>query len=376
MLPVACTCWYSRLFLLLESVALSCGSSAPTACVVRSSAASEQDLLARFVTAWFDVMAARDTMRHARAQTLATRMQSEIFQRGLALGASNEVQRDDAAGKYQQALADEFGAEADYQAKLAALEILAGEMPNFSVPVLAWNATQPFLGKLESLDLWLARAAASNPAIRAAEKALAAARQEVRKQQAQHEPTIDLVGSLARNDQAEAGNFPGQSGFRTRQISLGFQVAIPIYSGGTQSAKVREAMALVKKAEFDLAAAQRTTALKVKQAWAGTRSALIKGAAGDQSIAAAETALRAALAGQRTGLKTGLEELQARTQIAAAQRDQLRARYDNIVSFVKLRAAAGESGDALIATLQIAMLENDAAGSTADSAANPATRMR
>lgn len=323
-------------------------------------AATEQDLLGRFITAWFDVMAARDTMHFTLEQSRATKLQSDIFQRGLALGANSQVQRDDAAGKYEQAVADDFGARADYQAKVAALESLAGNLPGFTAPTLDTTTDQALFGLLDPLDQWLARAAAQNPAILAAEKALAVARQEVRKQQAQHEPTLDLVGSVAKNDQAEAGNFPGQSGFRTKQFSLGLQVSIPLYSGGTQSAKVREAVALANKAEFDLDAARRSTALKLTQTWAAGRSALARGAAGNQTVAAAATALRAALAGQRTGLKTALEELQARQQLAGAKRDQLRARYDNIVSFVKLQAAIGAANDALIASLQVAFSDERA----------------
>ena len=339
-------------------------------------AATEQDLVGRFITAWFDVMAARDTLAFTREQTGAARLQNDIFRRGLTLGASNEVQRDDAAAKYEQALADEYGADADYDAKIAALEVFAGDMPGFAAPTLRSTTDRPEFMRLEPLDHWLTLAAAQNPAILAAEKALAAARQEVRKQQAQHEPTLDLVGSFARNDQADAGNFPGQSGFRTKQLSLGIQVAVPLYSGGSQSAKVREAAALARKAEFDLDAARRTTALKVKQAWAAARSALAKGSAGRLSVLAAETALRAALAAQRTGLKTAVEELQARQQLAGAHRDQLRARYDTIVSFVKLRAAIGEANDSMIASVQLALSDDNGLRLRVDPAMNPATRSR
>lgn len=317
--------------------------------------ATEQDLIARFITTWFDVMAARDTIFFSDEQTKATKLQLDVFQRGLTLGANNEVQRDDAASKYEQALAEKLGAESDYQTKLAAVEQLVGDLPHFVPPILVATSDQPLFGLLEPVDLWLLKAEAGNPAVLAAEKALAAARQEIQKQQAQHQPTVDLVGSFAKNDQAEAGNFPGQSGYRTRQYSLGFQVSIPLYSGGAQTAKVREAVALANKAEFDLDAARRTAALQVKQAWAGARSSIGKVAAGRQAVTAAKTALRAALTGKANGLKTALEELQARQQIAAARRDQLRAMYDNIVSFSKLRAATGEANDSFIADVQLVL---------------------
>lgn len=318
-------------------------------------AATEQDLVARLMTTWFDAMAARDTIFFSDEQIKATRLQLDIFQRGLSLGVNNEVQRDDASSKYEQALAEKVGAESDYQTKLAAIEQLAGDLPHFAPPILALTSEQPLFGILESVDLWLSKAAAQNPAVLAAEQALAAARQEIQKQQAQHQPTVDLVASIAKNDQADAGNFPGQSGYKTSQYSLGVQVSIPLYSGGTLTAKVREAVALASKAEFDLDAARRTAALQVKQAWAGARSSMGKIVAGRQAVTAAKTALSAALIGKANGLKTALEELQAKQQLAAARRDQLRAMYDNIVSFSKLRAATGEANDSFIADVQLVL---------------------
>jgi outer membrane protein len=321
-------------------------------------AATEQDLMARFIAAWFDVMAARDSIRFAVEQAKATKQQLDIFQRGLTLGANSEVQRDEAASKYEQALADKLETESDYQAKIAALEQLAGDLPHFAPPTLITKNDRPFFDLLEPLNFWLSRAETQNHSILSAEKALAAARNEIRKQEAQHEPTVDLVGSISKNDQAEAGNFPGQSGYRTRQNSLGFQVSIPLYSGGIQSAKVREAVALAGKAEFDLESARRAAALQVKQAWAGARTSLGKVAAGRQAITAATTALKAAIAGRATGLKTALEELQARQQFAAARREQLHAMYDNVVFFSKLRAAAGDGSDSLILDLQLALFDD------------------
>lgn len=325
-------------------------------------AGTEQELATRFITTWFDLMAARDTVHFAGEQIKASQLQLNIHQRGLVLGISNEVQRDDAASKHEQALAELVGAESDYQSKFAAVEQLAGSLPHLTPPTFISALDQPLFKSLAPVDLWLSRAGNQSPGILAAEEGLAAALNEIRKQQAQHELTVDLVGSVSRNDQAEAGNTPGQSGYRMQQSSFGLQVSIPLYSGGAQTAKVREAIALANKAEFDLDAARRTAALQVKQAWATARVSLGKVAAGRQAVTAANTAVRAALSGQTTGLKTILEELQAKQQLAVARRDLLRTLYDNIISFAKLRAATGEITDSFFENVQFALLD----GSTLD----------
>ena len=318
-------------------------------------ASTEQELAAKFLSSWFDVMAARDTLRYTIAQINAAEQQLAIFQRGLALGSATIVQRDEASSKYEQALAEKLVAESDYQSKLAAVEQLAGSLAGISLPKLDLKSNQPLFTYLEPIEPWLIKADSQNFGILASMAAKAAAQREVQKQQAQHQPTLDFIASLTNNDQADAGNTPSQSGFRSKQSSFGIQLSIPLYAGGGHSAKVREASALLSKAEFELDATRRTAALQVKQAWAAARASLGKIAATKQAIAAAQTALKAAISGRASGLKTALDELQASQQLAAAQRDQLRVFYDNIVAYSKLRAATGEIDDVFMQTIQLAL---------------------
>lgn len=309
--------------------------------------ATEQDLQTRFLVAWFDAMAARDNVRHGDEQVEATRQQQLVMQRGLALGTHNEVQASEAEARFQQALADRTAAAAELEGKLALLEQLTGPLPGYAPPTLAAAPAGPWFTGLEPLAAWLARLHTDNPAIRAAERALAAAREEVRRQQALHQPTVDLVAKRSNNLQG-SGNSPGQSGYRSREESIGVQVNVPLFSGGTTVAKVREAQALADKAEYDLDSARRNAVAQAQQAWAALRATQARAQAAEHGIRAGEIALRAALTGQGSGVKTPLDELQARQQIAAARRDQQRAHYDRVVAVARLRGAAGQPGDVFL----------------------------
>jgi len=105
----------------------------------------------------------------------------------------------------------------------------------------------------------------------AALRAVDAARDEARKQRAGHQPTIDVVASYGRNAQA-VGGFPGQNGYDIWQGSIGLQLNVPIYAGGGQDAKVREALAMQEKAAQALELAKRNARAMVKQAWFGWRA--------------------------------------------------------------------------------------------------------
>jgi outer membrane protein len=313
--------------------------------------ATEQELHGKFVTAWFDVMAARDSIAHTREQVEAARQQRDVMQRGLTLGTSSEVQAAEAAARHEQALADSASALADLESRTALLEQLTGPLPAFQVPQWRPMDAAFLFAPLAPLSEWLAQVEGQNAAIRATQRALGAARQEARKQRASHQPTLDAVGRHSHIVQG-SGNTPGQAGYRSREHAFGLQLNVPIFSGGGMQAKVREADAMVLKAEADLEAARRNAEAQARQAWAGAQSAQAKSQAAVHALRAADIALRAAITGQGTGLKTVLDELQARQQLALARRDQQRAHYDRVVALARLRAVAGEPPDAFVAAIE------------------------
>ncbi|HEU0187730.1 MAG TPA: TolC family outer membrane protein [Gallionellaceae bacterium] len=306
--------------------------------------AAEQDLLVRLGQAWFDAMLARDVVTFCNSQVTATRQQWEQVRRAAALEMVSGVAAEEARSKYEQAVADQASAEADQMVKMAALEQIIGPADAFAAPVLSekYAAADPRSGTLEQ---WLQHAEENSPQVLAAMRGVDAASDEVRKQRAGHEPTLDLVASYGRTSQ-QAGSFPGQNGFNIRQGTVGFQLNVPIYSGGGVSAKVGESVALREKALMDLESARRTVRQTCKQAWFGWQAGNTRQSAAQQSMRFATISLNAAIYGKSHDLKTEVDVLVARQQISSAIRDLQKSRYDMITSQLKLKASAGELQDA------------------------------
>lgn len=300
---------------------------------------AEMELAAKLVTAWLDVLAARDGLLFTGQQAAAAQRQYEIIRRGAELGANSQPQAEEARARSEQTLADAEQARTDAEIKRAALEQLVGPLPVLAPPFIRERAVLADIGK-EKLDGWLSAAEAGNPFILAASKAFEAADAEVRKQSAGHQPTLDLVLNYSRNRQA-VGSFPGQSGYDVAQNAIGLQLNVPIFSGGTQSAKVDEAVAQKERARLDMEAARRAAVFAVKQAWFGWQAGNARSRAGEQAIQAARAALAVARRGQTQGIKTELDVLQAEQQLRASQRDFRKGRYDQVAAHVKLKAAAG-----------------------------------
>ncbi len=306
-------------------------------------AAAEQELLVRLSQAWFDVMLARDVVVFAGGQTAAARYQWEQTRYALELGLATEPQLEEARSKYDQAVADEVVAETDQSIKSAVLEQIIGPLPVLKPPALSddYVIVDPRSGTLEQ---WLSQAEASSPSILAASRAYDAASDEVRKQRAGHEPTLDMVATYGKNGQG-AGSFPGQNGYDIKQRSVALQLNIPLFSGGTQNAKVGEAIALREKARQDLELARRNVRLAAKQAWFGWQAGAARKTASLQSVKFTSLALKAALTGRMNEVKSELDVLQARQQLYSALRDLQKARYDMITSHIKLKATAGRLED-------------------------------
>lgn len=305
--------------------------------------AADQDLLVRLSQAWLELMFARDVVEFNATQVTATRQQSEQTRRALALGLASSPMLEEALFKFSQAQADFSNAETEQNIKLGALEQIIGPLAPMVPPTLS-NSFTPKDPRSLQFSQWLSLAEVTNPGVLAGSSALDAANEEIRKQYAGHHPTLDLVMTYGRNYQA-VGSFPGQPGSEVKQQGIGLQLNMPLYSGGTQNAKVAEAMAMRDKATYELEGAKRSARQATTQAWFTWLGGLARQVAAQQLIKFTALSLEAAIKGRATGVKAESDILLARQQWFGAHRDLQKARHDMIISYIKLRATTGQLTD-------------------------------
>ena len=311
--------------------------------------AADQDLLVRLAQAWFDVLSARDQLTYAQGQVGATKHEFEQAARAVELGIAGTPLREEARVKYDQAVAERAAAESDVAVKFAALEQVIGPMDLPALPALSDQFTPADL-QGDKLERWLGLATSDNPAINAGVSALAAANAEIRKQYAGHEPTVDIVSSYGRNAQG-SGTFGGQGGFNSNTGAIGLQFNLPIFSGGGQSAKVREAIALRERAQQELESARRTARSQGTQAWHGWQAGQSRLAAARQAVNFAILNLQGALSGVAIGTKKELDVLRGRQQLYGALRDLAHARHELTLNHFRLKATVGQLTDEDLAML-------------------------
>lgn len=301
-------------------------------------AAVGNDLFVRLSQAWLDIRQARDAVTASDSKFLASQKELALARLAAENGVVSMTDLKVAQTRYAQAESEQVTAQAEQLSRLATLEQIIGVA---DVPVQVILSERFVSSKPVQSEQWINRAETASPAILAARCALDAAKQEVNKQRSGHLPTVELVASY-NNSMQGSGIIGGQNGFNHTVHSVGVQLNLPLFSGGEQSAKTSEALALRDKAGHELEAARRTTHLKIKQAWLAWKVGFARQQSGEQAINSAINAVRSVEAQRAYGIKADLDVLQAQQQLDEMRRDTSKARNEVILSHLKLMAEAGQ----------------------------------
>ncbi len=300
---------------------------------------AEQDLIVRVAQAYFDVLAAQDTLATTRASKAAITEQLASAKRNFEVGTSTITDTREAQARFDLATAQEIAADNDLRAKRIALDQLVGRTAvaprQLAVP-MAMAALAP-----AEVEQWVTVADNQHPTVRRAKVALDVAQLDTAKERAGDSPTVDAVASLVAGD-ARGTVLPASSRGRTTTGSVGVQMNWPLYTGGLVQSRVKEKLALEEKAGNDLQAARRGVAQGTRVAFFGVQSGQARVKALEAAEASSKLALEATQLGYRVGVRVNLDVLNAQTQLFSTQADLARARYDLLVGGLRLRQASGQ----------------------------------
>ena len=299
---------------------------------------AEQDLLLRVAQAYFDVLAAQDTLGTVRANKTAITEQLASAKRNFEVGTATITDTREAQARYDKAQADEIAAENDLRTKRIALDQLVGRSGTEPRPLALPAVLPPILPA--DVEAWVGTADAQHPTVRRARVAVDIAQLETEKARAAEKFTLDAVGSLSgqRLSGATVSGLPGT----TRTATVGLQFNLPLYTGGSTRNSIQEKLLLEEKARQDLDAARRGIAQGTRVAYFGVQSGQAQVKALEAAEASSKLALEATQLGYRVGVRVNLDVLNAQTALYQNQRDLAKARYDVLVNTLRLRQASGQ----------------------------------
>ncbi len=299
-------------------------------------AAARQDLIIRVAEAYFGLLATLDNVELAGAEKAANARQLEVAEGRLSVGLATITDVHDARARFQLARAQEIEAINEVRDRRQALREITGRV----IRTIATVDRKAPLVEPDPPDLnkWVETALTQDPALIAASETASIAREEVKRQRAEHWPTLDLVGSLSDTDEDES--IPGP-GIEIERTEIGLQLSVPIYQGGLITSLTKEAAHRYNAAQQDLEAQRRLTERAARAAFLGVTSGVTRIEALRQAVIASESASEAKTEGFEAGINTNLDVLDAQRDLFRARRDLLVASYTYILNLLRLKRAAG-----------------------------------
>ena len=122
---------------------------------------------------------------------------------------------------------------------------------------------------------------------------------------------------------------------------IGVTLSIPLFSGGGTQSRVRQSLSNRERAAQDLENTSRTVAQTVRQNYLGVTNGVLQVKALEAALVSNKSSLDATVLGKEVGVRTNVDVLNAQQQLFQAQRDLQQARYNTILSQLRLKSAAG-----------------------------------
>ena len=322
----------------------------------------------RFVEATFELLKARDTLRYLQGEQESTAAQMAQAKRSFTVGTVAITDVRDAQAKADMVAAQVTAAQADLSLRHELfLDLVGREAPALLGRELKGDAV-PSLDPA-GLPEWMADAHSASPALRQAQWALQAARQETRKADMAHAPTLDASYGYTRT--SETGSVTSTQKRTAEQIQMGVTLTIPLYASGALHSKQRESLALEQKAQADLESARRALAVNVRQNFSAALSAISQAKGLTTAVNSQAVALRANQRGYEVGMKVNSEVLAAQSKLFEAQRDLSKARYDAWLAYFKLKGAAGQLDEIELERLDVLLTPLDKPMELSDAILHP-----
>ena len=302
--------------------------------------AAEHELLIRVSQAYFDVLTSEDNFELVQNQKKAVSEQLASAQRNFEVGTATITGVRDAQARYDLADAQAIAAENDLRTKRLALNMVAG-MDNAQPKRLA-KKTNLVMPPKEDVNSWVSQSQSSSPAVRQAELAVEVADYEMYKATAVHKPTLDAQMTYGRTENLKGTATPAITNpYTTWSPTVGLVLNVPLFAGFSGVYKVKEAIALKDKARSDLDNARRSTEQATRNTYFGLLAGLSQVKAYEAAEASSQSALDANKLGYSVGVNINIDVLNSQSQLYQTKRDLAKARYDVLVTNLKLRQAAG-----------------------------------
>jgi len=291
--------------------------------------AEKQILMVKVVEAYFNILAAQDSLEFSISELEAINKQLEQAQQRFDVGLIAITDVYEAQAGYDQARANKIEAENEVDDSKEALIEIIGES-DLNLLTLSKNIelTPPTPNNISE---WAKIAETNNLQIISALNQAEVSRKNISLQQSGHLPTLDIVANYGVQD------VNSSFGSRGDNQSVGLQLNIPLFQGGIVSSRSKQAQYDFEISKEALTATKRQVKKELRNAFRDMNSSISRVHALKAAVTSAESSLEATLAGSEVGTRTMVDVLAEQRNLYRAKRDHSRTRYDYLINGIKLK---------------------------------------
>jgi outer membrane protein len=306
--------------------------------------AAQQDLIERVAQRYFDVLAAQDDLEAQEVALISINRQLDQAESRYQIGLIAVTDVEEARAAHDSSAAAVIAGKRTLESTQELLREITGDGFDYLArPIEPFEMTNP---DPISEDRWVDMALQQNLSLVSSRLAADIARENVSSARGGHFPSLDLVGSRYHassngTDTFSDGTPAGGTTLDQNQRTIGLQLSFPIYSGGSVSSQVRQAVYLHRAAKERVERVARQTEHDARDSYLGVLSEISRVKALRRAVESNATSLRATESGYEAGTRTAVDVLQSRQLWVQAQTDYSRSRYDYMLNVIKLQQAAG-----------------------------------
>lgn len=314
----------------------------------------KQNLIVRVAEAYFNILAAKDSVAFSKAETKAVSKELAQTKQRFEVGLIAITDVLEAQSRHDRALASQISAQNTLDNTHELLQLITGQYHYDLLSLkqdISLSNPQP-----ENIKKWIKQSENNNINIKASRIGLDIAKQSISISSSGHYPTLSLSASYSDNDSdtdipnqpifddigvrvANATNIRSNSQSNGSSISINFN--LPIYSGGRTNSRVKESQSLYLQAAHNLEANRRLAISQTRSSYLGVVANVSSVNALKQAVISAEKSLEATQAGFEVGTRTIVDVLQQTQLLFDSKRQHARARYDYVLNTLKLKQATG-----------------------------------
>lgn len=311
--------------------------------------AAQQSMIVRVAEDYFNALRAADNLETRRAEQRAIGRQLEQTQERYDVGLIAITDVHEAQAAFDDARVNTLEAESALVIAFEQFEVLTGSRYEVLAGLASnFSADAP----TETAEAWVNFALANNPELQSAALLRDAARAGASAGRAGHLPSVSM--SLSYNDGKTDRDYQQinrindallsaiDSQLDNETTTLAVSVSMPLFTSGLVSSQRRQSVQESVRSSEDYTLARRNTVKNARSSFQLVTTNAARVSARRQAVVSAQSALDATQAGYEVGTRNIVDVLFAQRTLFQAQRNFANARYDYILSHLRLKQVAGQ----------------------------------